>query len=500
MLRKPVPLALATGTRTCAGARATSSKWYFFLLIGAVAIYYLFLLSNGSFQLFAHEMLDEVYNNMLLHLLQGEFIVSSNVIDFEAFTRDGKTYAYFGMFPALLRLPALVFVNFAESHLARLSCLTAVVIFVALQLRMLLIFHSSLPDGSRMSILLSLMIAATVFSGPQLYILGSASIYHESVLWSAAIAAGFNFVVVRAAFGSRGLRTGELVSLAILAGLAINTRPTVGTALYLSTTLLVGWTAWNRWHTGACSLPALARAPCIWLPFTFLGLLAIAVGIVNFERWGNSFTFADFRYYGWLQRNPNAVRAFNTYGEINFSRIWIGALYYATGLPYLLKGVSPIAEFLRDRVAGIEAPPITPLLTNPLTIWLAGIGLYRFWSQPELVPKSTAILGLALIGDASAVIFVLAYMYLTMRYRFDFAPFMTLAALIGYVGVSKAAARRSDTWRNRVCAVAVAWAVLGIVGSHYILLVHKVWSIAVPMPVRLALFPYAPFAHAAFGQ
>jgi hypothetical protein len=40
--------------------------------------------------------------------------------------------------------------------------------------------------------------------------------------------------------------------------------------------------------------------------------------------------------------------------------------------------------------------------------------------------------------------------------------------------------------------------VLGVVGSHYVLLVHKVWSIGAPMDVRLALFPFAPFAHAAF--
>jgi len=40
--------------------------------------------------------------------------------------------------------------------------------------------------------------------------------------------------------------------------------------------------------------------------------------------------------------------------------------------------------------------------------------------------------------------------------------------------------------------------VLGILSSHYVLLIHKVWSIAVPMEVRLALLPFAPFAHAAF--
>jgi hypothetical protein len=39
--------------------------------------------------------------------------------------------------------------------------------------------------------------------------------------------------------------------------------------------------------------------------------------------------------------------------------------------------------------------------------------------------------------------------------------------------------------------------VLGVLSSHYVLLIHKVWSIAVPMEVRLALLPFAPFAHAA---
>jgi len=121
------------------------------------AAYYLLLLSNGTLQLFAPEMLDRAFDNMLLHLLHGE-----------AFTRDGKTYAYFGVFPALLRLIAMPFTDIAQAELARLSCLTAVVIFVALQLGMLLIVQHSLPAGSRRPELLAVMLAATRLSGPQL--------------------------------------------------------------------------------------------------------------------------------------------------------------------------------------------------------------------------------------------------------------------------------------------------------------------------------------------
>jgi hypothetical protein len=96
-----------------------SSDWHFAALIAAVAVYYLFLLSNGTFQLFAPEMLDKAFDNMLVHLLRGEVTVDREAIDFEAFTHDGKTYAYFGVFPALLRLPALLFVDVAQVPLAR---------------------------------------------------------------------------------------------------------------------------------------------------------------------------------------------------------------------------------------------------------------------------------------------------------------------------------------------------------------------------------------------
>ena len=74
---------------------------------------------------------------------------TARAIDFEGFSHDGKTYAYFGVFSALLRLVALPFTDIGHLHFARLSCLTAVVIFVALQLKMLLIVENSLPAANR---------------------------------------------------------------------------------------------------------------------------------------------------------------------------------------------------------------------------------------------------------------------------------------------------------------------------------------------------------------
>ena len=67
---------------------------WFAAVILAAAVYDLLLLSNGDFRLLEHEHLDGAFNIMLLNLLHGDFTVAREAINFEAFTRDGKTYAY----------------------------------------------------------------------------------------------------------------------------------------------------------------------------------------------------------------------------------------------------------------------------------------------------------------------------------------------------------------------------------------------------------------------
>jgi hypothetical protein len=82
----------------------------------------------------------------------------------------------------------------------------------------------------------------------------------------------------------------------------------------------------------------------------------------------------------------------------------------------------------------------------------------------------------------------------------DLAPFITLAAFVGYRSRSATAAQSSETSRRRLHVAAAGLCMLGILGSHYVLIVHKVWSIGVRMGVRRALLPIAPFARTAFGQ
>jgi hypothetical protein len=481
-------------------------------LLVVICFYYLFLLSNGTFQFFAPEMFGKAFGNMLIHLLHGEFTVDPEAIKSEAyseaFTRNGKTYAYFGVFPALLRLVAMPFTDVTQAQLARLSCLTATVTFVALQLQMLLHVHNSLPGASQEPHLLAVMVAATVLSGPQLYTLAVAWIYHEPILWAAVMGAAFNLIIVRAVFAGGDLRGRDLAWMAILAGLSLLTRPTIGVALYVGTTLLILRAAlrWPRRDDAARSISAkAANLPgFIWatafgdrrtaLPILILGAMAAMAGLINFERWGNPFTFVDLHYATYGKSQTNGLEVLSDYGEFNLGRLWIGALYYLTGIPWLLKTVSPFAEFLHARYQTIEAPPVTPLLTNPITLFFASTGLFRLWRKPELCSRSVGILRLTLIGHGCAVFLIFTAIALALRYRVDLAPFMTLAALVGYRWTSIAFAEATDVWRRRLRIAAAGSCFLGILCSHYLLLLYKVWSMGVPPDVRSALLPFSPLS------
>ncbi len=351
-LSEPAPVVLR---------RAWLRPLWFAAVILAAALYDLVLLSNGSLRLFAPEPLDGVFNSMLLNLLHGDFTVARAALGTEAFTRDGQTYAYFGVFPAVLRLLAMPFTDLAQAHLARLSCLTAIMLFLALQLRALLVVHDSLLPASRSPLFLAVMVAATILSGPQLYLLASSWIYHEPIFWAAALGAAFNLVVVRAALGNAGLRVGAMAVLALLAGLAINTRPTIGVALYLGTALLAIGAALSFRLPGVGRLlataPRLAADPRVWLAFLILAAFALAVGVVNDERFGNALTFHDYRFYDAANLDPRRLDVALTDGEFNLNRIGVGVLYYTTGIPWRLQRVAPFADFLRAHFDIIEAPP-----------------------------------------------------------------------------------------------------------------------------------------------
>ena len=197
------------------------------------ALLYFALLTHGAFHLFPFTWYGLTFNSMLIHLLHGQFDVDPDTISTEGFLVDGKTYAYFGIFPALFRGLFAPFVDLKTTNLTIVSCVTATVIMVAAQFWGTLAIFRRFAAESRERNLLWPLLAIGFLAGPQIAFLRP-SIYQEVVLWSLAQAYVFVAITDRRWFSWAALRAGRTLgfALAVLAGLALLTRAPAGVGLY----------------------------------------------------------------------------------------------------------------------------------------------------------------------------------------------------------------------------------------------------------------------------
>jgi hypothetical protein len=132
------------------------------------AIYYLFLTVDGSLNFFKPTELGMVFNNMLEHILHGEFDVDPSAIAFEGFARDGKIYSYFGILPALLRLPLLPIGALARLDVTRLYCALATTVGLCFKLASVLLINGKLPKSRLQAIAFFVLIISLLFGGAQI--------------------------------------------------------------------------------------------------------------------------------------------------------------------------------------------------------------------------------------------------------------------------------------------------------------------------------------------
>ncbi len=103
-----------------------------------VFLYYWALLSDGKFLAAEPVHYGLVFNSMIEYMSQGRFDVDPNAVLKEGFERDGHTYAYFGVVPALLRLPLLVLPQYKTVDFTIISCAIAATLAVIAKLAAIL--------------------------------------------------------------------------------------------------------------------------------------------------------------------------------------------------------------------------------------------------------------------------------------------------------------------------------------------------------------------------
>ena len=179
------------------------------------------------------------FNSMLDHLLHGRFDVDPAVIGDEGFLRDGRTYTYFGIFPALLRLPLLWSGRLGSvGHHLVLDARRGGVrrLLQAARRRGGASASCRRPAGPPRSFLA--LVVSIALGGAQIQFLRP-SIYQEVVSWAAALAAAFVYYAVRGLLVEREFGARLLTAMAVLAGLALLTRVTFGVGL------IWRWASWS---------------------------------------------------------------------------------------------------------------------------------------------------------------------------------------------------------------------------------------------------------------
>jgi hypothetical protein len=454
------------------------------LLFSVLMPAYYLLLNNGlqSEGLFAPVYIGLTFNNMLEHLLNGGFDIDADVIGNEAFVRDGKTYAYFGVIPALLRLPLVAIGQLHSLDVTRLYCAIAATLAGFFKIRTVMAATSKIDDVPlRQYGCLALLIAS--FLGSPEVQMSRALVYQEAVLWAGAIASAFIYCAVLGLVVRQRFSTGLLAAMAFLAGTTLLTRVSTAIGLYAAMGFLALTLAMISSPAGKPTLLARLGAasrtlmePRFLVSFAVLGGFVMAAGYVNYARWGNPLTTLPIHLHvTYSTYDPIKGQLIEKYGAFNLGRIWFGILYYFLPIWAWVRADKKFLfhEYQEEVFTSVELPPSSFLISDTL---LAVLAFLFFRSLAVTSDRNSGLgrwqAGACILGLAIPGFLMLGWETLSFRYRAEFYPALTLAAVLGF---RAACAPESGTLRHsKTVGQNLLWlAYGGIVVSHLLYFVYQ---------------------------
>ena len=450
------------------------------MFTGIVALYYAILIGNGTIDFGSPDPLGLLFNDMAWHLLRFDFTISPDVVREEAFVRDGVTYTYFGIFPAVLRVPFILFGR-PDLPLSKLSCWLALSMSAMLQTSIVLRICTTLPV-SRLRVGLVLTgLAALLLTGPQLGLTFTAWVYNEPILWGGVFVLLFIRTAVFCTTSGTQPDAKGWLRMGLFCGAALNTRPTDAVAIAVGITAAVlvfsvplVWgsrraTAYAEWIGDA--LRASVLCGCAFLP---LGAIAF---FVNWNRWGNPFEFMPEAYAVQFLADPRRMRVLNEVGSFNFVHIPLAASYYLLGMPRY-PGMAETLDRLFDS-AGYPRSILMLTSTTAIGLTVYGVGA---WARSCYNSRAVRQIGFvaAIVAGLTSVGQLLLLSYLNYRYRYAFVPLLTVGVSLGVVAFSSA----TLSWQRHIQHVLLALLAINILVSHLDLLQAKLASFALPETAR----------------
>jgi hypothetical protein len=483
-----MPQAVAAGTS--GGATVTHRRPpRAFVLAGVAgsvfaAVLFALLLSSGSPAVLVHDQYGNFYDAQARALLAGHLDVPARALYLEGFRIHGKTYTYFGLWPAVLRMPVLALAPGLAGRLTRSSMLLGFGVFltgvVALHGRIRTLLAPERPYGAGS---LAFAVAVPLVAGcgtAAVFLASRAWVYHEAILWGIAWSVvayerliaftrrptAFRLVGVgvatAAALASRVSLGFGVVGALLLVAIGIAVRPTPGLGR-----------RWQR-RVGAFA-PGEAVDGRRWLAPVLLALLvpvALYAG-VNRARFGTLFSVPWQRQVLFLVQ-PHTAHALRANGGTYF-----GIQFAPTTLLQYLRpdalgrsAVFPWVTFPRFRPTVVSdavidmldhtssVPSSMPALLALTVLAYAGAFRTRLAGTGR-----AAALRAPLLGALGAITLVTTIAFVAERYLGDFVPLLVLGGVVGaYVLWARLGAARSTRRRVAWRAGAALLAVLALTG------------------------------------
>lgn len=409
---------------------------------------------------------------MMEHMLHGTFDVDPQIVGEEGFLRDGKVYAYWGIFPALLRLPVLIFRNGINIDITKLSSIIAWYLILFVNYKSLLCVGKYFCK--KYSWLYSCFACVIIFSGVPICFLPF-SLYQEVCLWAIVFGLLYAYWALRACLDPAQTPR-ALLWMSASAGLALLTRVSMGVGLYAAVSLFGLLTLWRC--VGMLRKPqdkVVQQTARVWLGSCLagVGILVFCVGViayVNQQRWGNPLTFADYHLYIMNKNFPDRVARMEQYGLFNIQRIPLGIVYYFIPV-WVFKwsnGHLILHNSFHRLIDVTEMPASSFFLTDGFLLLFSGLFVCSAINCKRRTGIDYAAASLNMVGLFVAPLLMMMAISMNFRYRAEFYPIILFTAFLGAVAVPQA--WLGNAWFKRLC---IALVCLSIFSSCVVLLMYK---------------------------
>ena len=381
-------------------------------LVGLVYVYW-WLLSQATWNLIGYGWRGDSYDSLAASLLEGRADVDPQKIQIEVFNINGRSFMYFGPFPAILRLPFVAKASAWVGALSPLSC------FVASMLSVLSVFVLCAYHARRYPLFAAILLVGFGLGTPALFLAVSTSIYHEAIMWglAGAMCSVVSLIMIWYGVGRPYI---WLCLCACGAAVALLSRITFGMPAYLAVFV---------------SIVTIIRARKFSLYKTVIACVPVVAAVLaqmwyNQARFGSPFIAAALSsgsYYldtslmgGWFNpaRIPDMLR-----------------IYFAPGSQFFLSELPFVqmqrANFSNPAIFFTWKEPIAPLtITSAWLVALAVVGILVAIRARSLYTVVT------IVAFMATWLPILSFYNVTGRFTAEFLPVLVFLMAYGMTGDS----------------------------------------------------------------